>query len=125
MNLLIAGIFLVVGFINAVPLIGVLAAGRLQTLYGVSLSDPNLLILLQHRAVLFGLLGLFVMGAAFVPSWRFAAAVAALISMLSFIVLAWVHGGHNALIHRVVIVDGVMSIAMLLAAALLMSTRAD
>jgi hypothetical protein len=49
----------VVGIIHQLPLTGVLSVSRLQVLYGVTITDPNLEILMRHRAVLFGILGAF------------------------------------------------------------------
>lgn len=87
------------------PLSGVLGPERLATLYGVSATDPNLLILLRHRAVLFGLLAAFMVFAAFRrPLWNLALA-AAFVSLTSFIALAWSVGGYNAHLARVVAVD--------------------
>lgn len=45
-----------VALLHALPLAGVLGAARLSTLYGIDVADPNLALLLRHRAVLFGLL---------------------------------------------------------------------
>lgn len=94
-----------VGLIHLLPLSGVLGPERLATLYGVSTADPSLLILLRHRAVLFGLLGAFMVFAAFRrPLWNLALA-AAFVSLTSFIALAWSVGGYNAHLARVVAVD--------------------
>lgn len=46
---------------------GVTGAEKIQALYGIHLRDPNLEILMRHRAILFGLLGLFTGFAAFQP----------------------------------------------------------
>ena len=48
----------VIAAIHLLPLVGACGKKNLFGLYGVSIVDPNLLILLRHRAVLFGLLGL-------------------------------------------------------------------
>ena len=48
---------LIAGVIHLLPLPGVLGTGNLARLYGITVSDPNTAILLQHRALLFGILG--------------------------------------------------------------------
>jgi hypothetical protein len=49
----------VVAVIHLLPLMGALGPQRLQALYGLTFSEPKLLILMRRRAVLFGLLGGF------------------------------------------------------------------
>lgn len=112
---------LLAGALNALPLIGVLGADRLQALYGLPFESDSLRILMRHRALLFGLLGGGMMAAAFIPHWRTPMALAGLVSMLSFIVLAVLEGGGNAAIRRVVQADVIAS--LLLAAALLWRGR--
>ena len=51
----------------ALLVVGVLGAERLNQLYGIDASEPNLAVLMRHRAVLFGLLGGFFVLAAFKP----------------------------------------------------------
>ncbi|MEY4561145.1 MAG: putative rane protein [Pseudomonadota bacterium] len=115
----ITTVFLVVvGIIHLLPLPGVLGASRLTALYGLDLSQPDLLILMRHRAVLFGLLGAFLIYAAFNASLHRLALIAGLVSVISFIVLAMLVGGYNAAVHRVVVADAV-ALALLLAGAVL------
>ena len=95
----------VVGVIHLLPLSGVLGAAQLQSLYGLTFGDPNALILMRHRAVLFGLVGLFLVYAAFRPALQPAAFAGGFVSVVSFLWLAGVTGGHNALLGRVIIVD--------------------
>ena len=42
----------------------------MQGLYGIPIDEPNLAILMRHRAVLFGLLGVFMLIAAFRPLYQ-------------------------------------------------------
>ena len=88
MRYVVAAMLVIVGVIHLLPLSGALGAERLAALYGVSLSDPNLVILMRHRAVLFGLLGLFFIFAAFRRSMQPAAFIASFVSVLSFLFLA-------------------------------------
>jgi len=109
--------FVIVGVIHLLPLSGVLGGERLAVLYGVSISDPNLVILMRHRAVLFGLLGLFLFFAAFRRSMQPAAFIASFVSVLSFLFLAWAVGGYNAQIGRVFAADIVALVCLFIAVA--------
>ena len=80
-------------------------------------QDPNLQILMRHRAVLFGLVGALLLGAAFHPPLRIAGYAVGFTSMISFLWIAWRVGGYNAEIRRVIVVD-VVGIAALAAAGL-------
>jgi hypothetical protein len=92
---------IVAAVIHILPLSGVVGSDRLASLYGVFFDDPNLEILLRHRAVLFGILGFFLLVAAFRPSLQTAAFVVGFVSVVSFLLLAWSVGGYNAQIARV------------------------
>lgn len=94
-----------VGLGNVLPLVGVLSAARLQALYGVAIEDPVLLLLMRHRALLFGLLGGFVLASIAWPSWRVPALWLALLSMLGFVLLAGWDGQGSLAIRKVFWVD--------------------
>ena len=106
------------GIIHLLPLPGVLGAGQLARLYGVAASDPNTGILLQHRAVLFGLLGVLLIAAAYRPELRLVALAAGLVSTVSFLVIAWGVGGYNSQVARVVAADLVAVVLLLTAAGI-------
>jgi hypothetical protein len=112
----VRALFVVVAIVNLLPLSGVLGAARLEALYGLPMQDPGLLLLMRHRAVLFGLVGGLILVAAFVPTLRVVAALIGLGSLLSFVVLALPPGVHGAPLQRVFWVDLVAS--LLLAVAL-------
>jgi hypothetical protein len=105
MHYFVASTLLISGMIHLLPSIGVLGVARLELLYGVAVAQQDLEILLRHRAVLFAILGAFLVAAAFSPPLRWAAFAAGLVSVLSFIVLAWSVGGYNAHLSRVVTAD--------------------
>jgi uncharacterized BrkB/YihY/UPF0761 family membrane protein len=96
---------MIVGVIHLLPLSGALGASHLQSLYGLTFDDPNAVILMRHRAVLFGLVGFFLVYAAFRPAFQSAAFVGGLVSTISFLWLTRLTGGHNASLGRVVVVD--------------------
>ena len=100
-----SGTLLVVGVIHLLPISGVVGSTRLQQLYGIAVNDPNLEILLRHRAVLFGLLGAFLVYAAFRPATQPIAFAAGFISVLTFFWLAYSVGNFNVAIGRVVSAD--------------------
>jgi hypothetical protein len=107
---------LVAGIIHLLPVLGVMGANTLTRLYGIEVNDPNTAILLQHRALLFGVLGVLMLSAIALPWLRVTALTVALFSAASFIVVAMAVGGYNTAIGRVVVADVVASV--LLAAGL-------
>jgi hypothetical protein len=111
----------VVGLINALPVTGALGREALAGLYGLSIHEPNLLVLMRHRAVLLGLVGGYLIVAAFRPALRPSAIVLGLASMLSFIGLAAGSAGIGAALQRVALVDVVACV--LLAGAVVLHLR--
>lgn len=117
MRLLVMIVLIAVGVIHLLPVVGVLGADRLQTLYGVAIEGPDLQILMRHRAVLFGLLGVFLIVAAFLPGLQAIALAVGLVSVLSFLVLAWTTDGYNANLARVVMMDVIALVLLLVGTA--------
>lgn len=105
MSKIVSAALLLAGAIHLAPVIGVLGPDRLASLYGLDISEPNLAILMRHRAVLFGLLGAFLVFAAFRRALHGTALVTASVSVLAFLGLAWSVGSFNAHIARVITVD--------------------
>lgn len=101
--------------IHSVPLIGVLGAERLQGLYGIAIDDPSVLLLLRHRAVLFGLLGGLAWLSLWRPSWQPLAIVASLVSLASFLLLAMMIGDYHPALDRLVWVDLAVFVLLLTA----------
>jgi len=123
MEKVVTGLLVLVGIIHLLPLSGVLGVERLAALYGVSLAEPNLEILMRHRAVLFGLLGLLLVYAAFQPSLQPLAIIAGLVSVVSFIAIAWSVGGYNDSVRKVVIADIIAIVALVVAGAIHVVSR--
>jgi hypothetical protein len=107
----------IVAIIHLLPLSGVIGGERLASLYGISFEEPNIAILMRHRAVLFGLLGLFLLFAAFKPTFQLAAFVIGFVSVVSFLWLASSVGGYNAAIGRVIAADVVALACLVVGAA--------
>ena len=114
---------LIAAVIHLLPVSGVLGSARLTALYGIDVSEPNLAILMRHRAMLFGLLGVFLVIAAFRPSLQDLALGAGLISVISFIWIAKSEGGYNAAIARVFAADVIALVALLIGVAAFVYTR--
>lgn len=106
---------LLVALIHALPLLGVLGAARLSVLYGIPVTEPNLEILLRHRAVLFGMLAAFLAYASFKPELHTLALTGGLLSVGSFMALLLMVGSPNAALQTVFKVD-VVALGLLLAA---------
>ena len=107
--------FIIAGIIHLLPLAGVLGAERLQMLYGITVSDPNLEIILRHRAVMFGIVGGYLCVAAFRPEMQINALVIGFLSVLTFIGLALLVGQYNEQIRRVIVADVVALVCLVIA----------
>ncbi len=97
--------FGLVGLINLVPIFGVSGATGLAALYGIDVSDPALLVLLQHRAVMLGIVGASLMIAAWHAPWRSLAGLAGLTSMMSYIGIVWAVPHASAVLWQVAWID--------------------
>jgi hypothetical protein len=109
-------VLLLVALIHALPLAGVASASKLSSLYGIAVQDPNLEILLRHRAVLFGLLAAFLVYSAFHRQLHTLALVAGVVSVVAFLVLAALVGNYNAAVSTVVKAD-ILALVLLVIAA--------
>ena len=105
MRFLVSAMLAVVAVIHLLPLSGVLGSERLAALYGLSFKEPNHEILMRHRAVIFGLFGLFLLFAAFRPPLHTMAFIGGFGSVVSFLWLARSVGAYNAHVARVVKAD--------------------
>jgi hypothetical protein len=109
---------LIAGVIHLLPITGVLGVSQLNELYGIAIEDANLTILMRHRAVLFALLGAFLVFSAFTPSLQKLAITAGLISTISFLALALTSPDYNTSIARVVYADIVAIICLIVAGSM-------
>lgn len=113
MRFIVPAMLLAVGIIHILPLSGVLSAARLFDLYGITFDDPNVEILMRHRAVLFGLLGIFLISSAFLPNLQLAALITGFVSVVSFLYLAYSVGGYNDQVNRIVTADKAAIVCLL------------
>ena len=115
MNKIYLALLFLVGVINFLPVIGVLSLDKINQAYGLSVNDNNLAILLRHRALLFGLIGGFIIYSVFNPQYQIAAIVLAAISMLGYLVFYWSVGESNSALHKVAQID-IIGVVLLFAA---------
>jgi hypothetical protein len=120
---LISVLFIVVAVIHLLPLVGALGGDRLNGLYGLRIDDPNLQILMRHRAVLFGLLGGLFFVAAFRRSFQPLAFVAGFVSVASYLAIALAVGGYNDALQRVFTADLIALACLVLALLLFRQSR--
>jgi hypothetical protein len=116
MRFVVPAVLILVAIIHALPVLGVLGADKLSQLYGITVQDPNLELLLRHRAVLFGLLAAFLAYAAIRPDLQRIALLIGFASVSSFLVLAQLSSSYNDALGTVVRAD-LLALALLLIAA--------
>jgi len=91
--------------IHVLPVSAAFSDAALFRLYRVRFSDPNLIVLLRHRAALFGVIAVLMLAACFETTLRHAAFAVGFASASSFVAIAWQVGGYSKAIARVVTAD--------------------
>ena len=118
MNLTISILLITVGLINFLPVIGIISAEKLSAAYAVELIGNDIVILMRHRALLFGLIGGFMLYSVWKPSSQSVAMVMAAISMLGFLFFVAAADHYNASITKIAIIDLIGLAGLALAAGL-------
>ncbi|WP_395373255.1 hypothetical protein [Marinicella sp. W31] len=98
-------ILVLCGVIHLLPVSAVLGQAQIVSLYGVEVEDSNMLLLLQHRAILFALIGIFMITSVWRQRYLTTACFTAVFSMSSFVILVLVNNPVNTLIQRVMWID--------------------
>jgi hypothetical protein len=106
-------LIVIVAFINLAPVTGALSVARMESLYGIEIAGADLEVLMRHRAFLFSIVGGLILASAFHRPLRAIGLVVGLTNMLSFIVIAWMVGGHDREIGRVAMIDAVAIVALI------------
>ncbi len=120
MNRVVTACLIVAGLINFVPVVGVISAEVLAGFYEIPPPEGDLLILMRHRALLFGILGGLILVSTVRRHLQPAAVAAGLISMVGFIVLAVLAGDYGAKVRGAVVLDLIGSAALVAVALLRM-----
>lgn len=122
MQKLIPFLFYAIAFIHIMPAASGLSSSRLASLYGIRADDKTLMTLLQHRAVLFGLIAAACIYAAHHSAVRWPVLVTTMIAMGSFILIAIPRGQLSGSLAKIAYVDGIgLLIAAVLAVLLVRS----
>lgn len=112
-ELAITALLLIVAVIHLIPLSGFFSAAKLESLYGIPMQGTDLQILMRHRAMLFGILGVFFVYAAFTPTLQPLAFVAAFASIASFFYLAFTLRDYGAAIRKIVMGDVIATLGLI------------
>ena len=113
----VTAVLLAAAVFHLLPAVGVLGAQRLSALYGVTIPGDALLVLMRHRALLFALLGAFMLHAAWSPALQGWALVLGLASTGGFVLLAWNEAWLPAPLRLVMWIDVALFVALAIAAA--------
>ena len=70
MSKAISSCLIIAGLINFFPVLGVFSTTVLSNAYGIPEPQGNLAILLQHRALLFGILGAIIIASVFKNTYK-------------------------------------------------------
>jgi hypothetical protein len=114
----ITALMLVVAVIHIIPMTGFIGVAKLQLLYGLPIENNSMEILMRHRAVLFGILGVFFAYAAFNPEYQPLAFIMAFVTIAAFFYLAISVGDYNDGIRKIVMGDIVAAISLVSAIVL-------
>jgi hypothetical protein len=104
-EIVISVILILVGLINFVPSFGIISAEKLSKQYDTAIDNIDLTVLMQHRALMLGVIGAFIFAAAFFPPLQKAAFLIGLTSMLGFVLIAKTSVGHNQKLAKVATID--------------------
>ena len=118
MSKLITVCLVIVGLINFVPVLAIISVQQLEEAYSISLLSNDLIILMKHRALLFGILGGYILYSAFIRIHQGPAILMAAISMVGFVVILHYVGDYNESLNKVLIFDYVGLIFLALAVVL-------
>ena len=107
-----------VGLINFAPVLGLLGASKLNQAYAISLVSHDMILLMRHRASLFGIIGAFVLYSAVTPKYQNAAMLMSFVSMACFVGLMLSGPEYNSALKKVMWVDVAGIVLVCIAASL-------
>jgi hypothetical protein len=116
MELILRIALFLTSIVNILPALGAFLPSKMKDAYGIDIPDANFELLLRHRAVLFGIVGGFMLYASITKNYLSLASIIGLISMISFLILYFVSEGHiNEPLTKVMKIDAVAAAFLLIA----------
>jgi hypothetical protein len=97
--------YAVVGAIHLMPIAPVFLPETLSRLYGIAPGDSTLLVLMRHRAMLLGLVGILCLWAVWWPPVRPAALLAAAINIAGFLGFYALYGNPAGALRTIAVAD--------------------
>lgn len=110
------------GVINLLPIVGVFSREVIERSYQIDVATADLELLLRHRAILLGLVGVSAIAGAVHRNFFWPASCAAFASMVSYAVLSHLIGVENDALAKVLYAD-YAGIGLVLAAIALRAAR--
>lgn len=107
---------ILVGLINFAPVIGLISVAKLNQAYEITLISHDIILLMRHRALLFGILGVFILYSAFSPKFQTAAIVMGFVSMAGYVLLMSFGDDYNSQLQKIMWVDIVGVVLVVIAA---------
>lgn len=111
---IVSAILVIIGLVNLAPVVGVFSSDALSRAYGLERLSGDLLLLMRHRALLFGILGTLVLVSVGMRPLQLPMLLAALVSMLGFVAIVGITPANPSL-QTIVVVDVVASVLALVA----------
>lgn len=108
-SVIVSIILVIVGIVNLMPVAGVMSSDAMLRAYGVEPLSGDLLLLMRHRALLFGILGTLVLVSVGMRPLQLPMLLAAMVSMLGFVAIVGITPANPSL-QTIVIVDVVASL---------------
>ena len=104
---------LIAGLINLLPSLLAFLPDKISKSYGIDISNANYELLLRHRAILLGIIGVLMIFSAIVKKHYEIATTIGLISMISFIILYFLIGKDiNQELKKVMMIDVVATVIL-------------
>lgn len=113
MELLFRIALFISGTINILPSLLAFLPDKISKSYGIDIPNSNYELLLRHRAILFGIIGGFMIYSAIVKKYYELSTIAGLVSMASFIILYFLIGKDiNKELKKVLLIDVVATVIL-------------